>query len=67
MATTVPVAGRKAYHIVPSKTVAATIKKSHGDWLKSPGRKGQAHKNTSMRKFTDKDDEYLERWDLLGL
>lgn len=58
---------RPCYHIVPSKTVAMTIKRSHSDWLKKPGRKGQAHKNTPMRVFTDKSDNYLERWELLGL
>ncbi len=55
------------YFIVPSKTVADYIKKSHQSWLTSPGRAGQIHKDTKMRKFSDVGEKYLNRWDLLGL
>lgn len=58
---------RPLYHIVPSETVATTIKKSHSDWLKASGRGGRPRKDSAMRKFSDKKEEYLERWDLLGL
>jgi hypothetical protein len=56
---------RPDYFIVPSKEVAKQVKESHKQWLATPGKKGQAHKDTSMRQFNDKDGKYLERWDLL--
>ena len=53
------------YHIVPSKVVADTIKASHQAWLNTPGKKGQQHKDTSIRAFTDEGDTYLNKWELL--
>ena len=53
------------FHIVPSKKVADTIKKSHEKWLTTPGRNGRIHKDTSMRKFNDNEDIFLDRWDLI--
>lgn len=58
---------RPDFHIVPSKVVADYIKKGHKKWLKIPGKKGQPHKDNPMRMFKDEDNEYLERWELLGL
>ena len=58
---------RPDYYIVPSKVVAEFIKVSHADWLRTPGKRGQAHQDTAMRAFEDKADIYLERWDALGL
>lgn len=55
------------FHIVPSKIVADAVRKSHSLWLKTPGAKGQARKDSTMRQFLDIDDLYLGRWDLLGL
>ena len=55
------------YHFVPSKLIAKTLKKEHEKWLKTPGRNGQAHNDNSMRKFNDVDDNYLNRWDYLGI
>lgn len=55
------------YFIVPSKTVAQYIKETHKQWLSTPGLKGQAHNDSTMRKFSDIDEEYLDRWELLGL
>jgi hypothetical protein len=53
------------YHIVPSDVVADTIKTSHQNWLKTPGKKGQQHKDTTIRVFEDKEDLFHNRWDLL--
>lgn len=53
------------YHIVPSEVVAKSVKESHQAWLDTPGRKGQAHNDNNMRKFSDKENKYLNRWDLL--
>ena len=56
-----------SYYIVPSKIVADTIKTYYKEWLSTPGRKGQKHNENLMRTFIDKDQEYLGRWELLGL
>lgn len=37
--------------IIPSKIVAETLKDTHSIWLKSPGRNGQKHKDTKMRRL----------------
>lgn len=58
---------RPSYHIVPSEAVAKHATTFHQQWLDTPGRKGQQHVDNSMRKFNDANDDYLERWDLLGL
>lgn len=53
------------YHIVPSKIVAETIAKEHKKWLETPGAKGQPRNDTNIRNFFDKNDVYLDRWELL--
>lgn len=53
------------YHIVPSKIVAETVRKSHQEWLNTPGKHGQAHNDNTIRNFWDKDDVYLNRRDFL--
>lgn len=53
------------YHIVPSHIVANTIKDSHQNWLKTLGKNGQKHNDNPMRKFNDKNDTYLNNWDIL--
>lgn len=58
---------RPAFHVVPSSAVAAHTTTTHQNWLQTPGRTGQRHSDTPMRKFTDTSGEFLERWDLLPL
>lgn len=58
---------RPEFFIVPSKVVADYIRNGHAQWLKTPSKKGQPHRDTPMRQFSDKEGEYLERWDLLNL
>jgi hypothetical protein len=58
---------RPDFHIVPSKTVANYVRESHKKWLKTPGKKGQPHQDNPLRTFEDKDNQYLERWESLGL
>jgi len=60
-------ANRPSYHVVPSTIVAERITNSHRAWLSAPGSNGQQRTDSSMRKFGDQKDEFLERWDLLGL
>ena len=58
---------RPDFYIVSSRQVAGFVKDGHQNWLKTPGRKGQAHKDNPVRQFRDPEGEFLERWDLLGL
>jgi hypothetical protein len=57
---------RPSYYIVPSEVVADYVKNDHKKWLDTPGKKGQPHKDNSMRNFKDATDKYLEKWDLLS-
>jgi len=43
--------GPPAIYILPSKIVATVIKTIHGIWLKTPGRKGRIHKDSTMRRL----------------
>lgn len=54
------------YHIVPSGEVVSRLKKSHARWMSGFKRDGTARKESSLRYFKDLDDEFLDRWDLLG-
>ncbi|HEX2897832.1 MAG TPA: hypothetical protein VHP63_07275 [candidate division Zixibacteria bacterium] len=38
-------------YIIPSKKVAQVLKKTHQDWLNTPGKKGQKRNNTDMRRI----------------
>jgi len=58
---------RPAFHIVPSKDVAVFVGASHRAWLATPNRAGAKHVDTPMRKFEDRENKYLDRWELLGL
>lgn len=58
---------RPTYHIVPSEAVARFVSEDHRTWLNTPGRNGRPHVDNPVRQFIDSGDEYLERWDLLGL
>ncbi len=58
---------RPDFFIVPSKMVADHIKHKHAEWLSRPSRKGTPHQDSTMRKFTDSESKYLERWDILNL
>jgi hypothetical protein len=55
------------FYIVPSKVVASRIRKNHAAWLRTSGKKGQPHNDSSMRMFHDEDEQYLNKWELLGL
>jgi hypothetical protein len=55
------------YYIVPRPVVAKYVRESHRAWLEAPGKSGQPHRDTDMRKFQDPQGTYLGRWELLGL
>jgi hypothetical protein len=60
-------AGAPYYHVVPRASVAAFIRANHAKWLATPGKKGQAHQDNAMRKFSDAKGKYRDAWSLLGL
>lgn len=58
---------RPSYHIVPSSDVAKLTRDSHREWLQRLGRGGRHHVDNPVRSFSDPNDSYLEKWELLGL
>lgn len=62
-----PPAGPPTYYVVPRSDVAKYVRESHQSWLATPGRKGQAHRDSDMRSFKDPEGRFKGRWDLLGL
>jgi hypothetical protein len=64
-------------YIVPSKVVAKVVREVHAEWLARPGRNGQAHNDSDMRRIKVEYgpnvtcvksgwmDKYHEAWDLL--
>ena len=59
--------GRPVFHVVPSSAVAKFTSESHREWLSGTKRDGTKHKDTDIRVFRDRKNEYLDRWDLLGI
>ncbi len=59
--------GVPAYHVVPRKIVAKCVTDSHRKWLATPGRGGRQHRDTDVRQFSDLENRYKDRWELLGL
>lgn len=63
------------YYIVPSAVLSKLVSDSHQSWLKTPGAKGQAHNESSIRtvaippfqnKYADQCiSDYKNRWDLI--
>ena len=60
-------AGAPSYHVVPSAVVAEYVRRTHSEWLAAPGRGGRQRKDSNIRKFWDRDDEWKDKWDVLGL
>jgi hypothetical protein len=64
-------------YVLPSAIVARTLKRTHEDWLKAPGKGGQVHNDSDMRRIRPAYewssaafqkgwlDYWKERWDLL--
>ena len=53
-----------SFHIVPSAVVAKEVRESHQNWLKTPRKDGNSHRDNNLRNFRDDKDIYLNRWDL---
>jgi hypothetical protein len=58
---------RPEFYVVPRETVARQIRENHKRWLRTPGRGGRPHRDTTIRRFTDPEKKYRDRWELLGL
>ncbi|MAU01198.1 MAG: aspartate ammonia-lyase [Anaerolineaceae bacterium] len=58
---------RPSFHIVPSKIVAEYTHSSHSEWLKGKKQDGSNRKDSSIRKFNDYENKYLEAWELIQL
>jgi len=63
------------YYVIPAEDMATNIMRAHKKWLKTPGRKGQAHQETKIRainlppgkSYAGWDiSEYRDRWELIG-
>ncbi len=65
-------------YVIPSSVVAKVVKTSHSTWLNRPGKSGQAHKDSSVRRLLPDHsrlmgpdcafklgwlDQYCENWD----
>lgn len=59
--------GTPEFFVVPSADVAEFTTGSHREWLAKPGRRGQAHKDTPIRIFSDRQGMYRDAWARLGL
>ena len=56
------------FYIVPSGIVADYCKSKTADWINATsGEQKQKREKLAMRKFRDKENKYLNRWDFLGL
>jgi len=62
-----PPAAAPSFHIVPRTVVGQRIRTEHQRWLETPGQRGQAHRDSTVRTFSDHALEFEDRWDLLGL
>jgi hypothetical protein len=57
-------------HVIPAAVVAEVVSKDHQIWLDTPGRQGQAHNSSPMRRIKPKSsgqeegwmEKYLENW-----
>lgn len=55
------------YYVVPKHEAASYATLHHREYLEKLKKDGTPRKDSSMRKFADRDRKYLDRWDLLGL
>lgn len=42
---------RPGVHVVPAAVVGEVLEATHAQWLATPGRNGQAHKDNAMRRL----------------
>lgn len=60
-----------SYYVVPSKYVAYRVAQDYKDFLDTPAKNGEKHRETTMRTFAFVDEEeqmqYKDAWYLLGI
>jgi hypothetical protein len=57
---------RPTFYLVPRNVVAALIFTQHNEWLATPGRRGQRHRDNARRVIRPSDVQgYREKWELL--
>ena len=57
---------RPDFYVLPRNHVTALVYYGHRAWLRTPGRNGRKHRDSSMRAIKlDEVASYIERWDLL--
>ena len=56
---------RPDFRIVPSKVVAEQIAREHKSWLAGTKSSGEKRKNSNIRNFIDRENQYLEAWKLI--
>jgi len=52
---------------VPRAVVAKHVRDDNSQWLARPGKKGQVHRDSDVRKFRDHQLAYKSKWELLNL
>jgi hypothetical protein len=62
-----PPAGSPRFHVISRRDVSRIVRQGHQDWIAAPGRQGQQHRPSAIRKFTDHEGKYLNNWSILGL
>lgn len=62
------------YYVIPAEVMAKNVRESHQQWLQEPGKRGQAHKDSSVRTVALPPRRckngwsiacYRDRWDLI--
>lgn len=52
-----PFGAPASFHIVPRQVVGQNVRDTHRQWLATPGRRGQAHRDSDVRVFSDPANE----------
>lgn len=58
--------GQPRYQVVPSRVVAVYSARTHRECLAQVGRGGRKRKDTPCAFSKDPEDQYLNKWELLG-
>jgi hypothetical protein len=57
---------RPDFYVLPRNHLGALTYVNHQEWLRAPGRRGQRHRDTTIRSLRDSEVyRYRERWEML--
>ncbi|MEK6544399.1 MAG: hypothetical protein AABZ44_08205 [Elusimicrobiota bacterium] len=65
----IPLSGSKSnfeYFIIPAYDMSKNVLEAHSLWLKTPGKKGQSHNQTTIRTVHLPPHKSLSGWDISG-